>query len=116
MQTSESRGSEPSSQFGFESQVIPDVDGDGAAEMVIGATNAGGDLSGAIYGLAEVWTPVPGPQRMRTCGSFAVRSAPRLGHAVELGDVGADGTVELLVSGPGADRVWVLDPSALFTE
>ena len=40
----------------------------------------------------------------------------QLGHAVALGDVGADGTVELLVSGPGADRLWVLDPSALFTE
>ena len=109
-------GMEPSSQFGFESQIVPDVDGDGAAEMVIGATNAGGDLSGAIYGLAEVWTP--GTRTTADADVWVIRGAvgARLGHAVELGDVGADGTVELLVSGPGADRVWVLDPSALFTE
>ena len=109
-------GSEPSSQFGFESQVIPDVDGDGAAEMVIGATNAGGDLSGAIYGLSEVWTP--GTRTTADADVWVIRGAvgARLGHAVTLGDVGADGTLELLVSGPGADRVWILDPSALFTD
>ena len=65
-----------SSQFGFESQVILDVDGDGAAEVVIGATNAGGDLSGAVYGLSESGRPGPGPPRTPMCGSFVGRSAP----------------------------------------
>ena len=109
-------GMELGSQFGFGSQVLPDADGDGAAEIVIGAYNAGGDFSGAIYGVPEVWTP-----GTRTTGDedvWVIRGAvgAQLGHAVTLGDVGADGTEEFLVSAPGEDRVWVLDPSALFTE
>ena len=39
-----------------------------------------------------------------------------LGRTMTLGDIGADGTEELLISEPGTDRVWILDPSALFPD
>ena len=109
-------GTELRSQFGFENQIIPDADGDGAAEIVVGAYNAGADLSGAIYGFQEVWTP-----GTRSIDDSDVRvvygeAGSELGRALMLGDVDADGTEELMVSEPGLDRVWVLDPSALFPD
>ena len=96
--------------------MIPDADGDGAAEIVIGAYNAGGDLSGAIYGLAEVWTP--GTRTTEDDDVWVVHGevGSQFGRAVILGDVGADGTDDLVIAGPGLDRVWIIEPSVLFTD
>ena len=44
------------------------------------------------------------------------RASSMFGYKVVSGDVGADGEVELLISEPGQDRIWVLSPSALFSE
>jgi hypothetical protein len=76
-----------------------DFDGDGRADLVVGAPNASA-LRGAVYvylGGAEI-------EECGSCRFHGAETDGRFGHAVAAaGDVNADGYVDLLVGAPGAD-------------
>ena len=112
-------GVEPGAQFGHQSVIASDADGDGAEEIIIsayGTTRADGSTSGAIYGLPEVWTP--GTRSADDADARVVfgEASGVLGYSMVLGDVGADGTERLLIADVGWDQVWVLEPSELFPD
>ena len=107
-------GTEAGSFFALQARILSDADGDGRDELLVSAYNAGGDLSGAIYGFREAWTP--GTRSQDDGGVLVIRGLPgsEFGRTMSYGDVGADGADDLLVSEPGFDRVWLIEPSAIF--
>ena len=84
--------------FGFVSAPIPDVDGDGVPELLIGAPlhdSAGGN-AGRIY----LYDGRTGAERFHADGGGA---AERLGHSVrDAGDVDGDGVADVIAGGPGS--------------
>ncbi len=87
-------------------QVIPDVDGDGLAELMVASHGADADVTGA--GRISVFmgatltsstslTPADADQTFT-----GVDEDERLG-AMAVGDIDADGTLDLLIGSPGAD-------------
>jgi len=113
-------GTELGSQFGYDATTVPDVDGDSQPELIVSAFMADLDEvdSGAVYGFKGAWLEGGGVRSTddldvsRVTGS----ASGKFGYKVVSGDVGADGEVELLISEPGQDRIWVLSPSTLFPE
>ncbi len=94
--------------FGWVSAPLPDLDGDAAAELVIGAPfhASGGASAGRIY----VYSGRSGTELFHADGGAAGES---LGHSVRAaGDLDADGVEDVLAGGrgtataPGAARVF----------
>ena len=85
--------------------VSGDLDGDGHAELVVGA--AGDDVRGQnagtvyVFGgpLAPALAPLPATQARTTL--FSVRSYDRFGTALALHDLDRDGRLDLMVGAPG---------------
>ena len=94
------------SSYGFRAQEVaplPDLDGDGRRELAFGLPFRAGFL--ANDGTLRTWRDM-------------VRASPALGSVptgsdlgfrfAELGDLGGDGTLELALSLPGINEVWIL--------
>ena len=114
-------GTEVGSQFGYDSAIVPDVDGDGQAELIVSAYSS--DLvdedAGAVFGFYGAWTDASGTTRSADDLDVTRMSGAASGHfgrSVVVGDVGADGEVEVLIAEPGGDQVWLLSPLAMFPE
>ena len=90
-------GTGPLAGFGSSVASAGDVDGDGFADVVVGAPNEGGGAPGTVYlypggpsGLSAMPTAIPGPADHLYFGN-AVASA---------GDVNGDGYADVLIAGP----------------
>lgn len=89
-------GETPSDTFGWTSENLGDLDGDGAADFIIGAIGHSG--GGASAGKAYVFSGRDG----HLLHSIAGGVGERMGYAVaSAGDANADGTPDYLVSAPG---------------
>jgi hypothetical protein len=103
------------SRLGYAAEMVPDVDGDGSDDMVVSAhgMEVAGEEAGAIYG---VLGPFESGTRAVADESVAIHGQPGdwLGYRMTLGDVGADGELNLLVSAHRNSRVYVLAPESIF--
>jgi len=108
-------GTELGARFGYFAAVVPDVDGDGSDELLVSAFNSDvlGTDGGAVYGVLGPWTGgthvVPG-----VAPAIYGDAGGQLGISMAVGDIRADGSVDIAISEHGSDRVWLLDPEALF--
>jgi len=90
-------GSAPDSHFGRALENLGDLNGDGLAELAVGAPREGSDQRGALWiysagglGGVPLFGPLPGSGKDDALGS-AVASA---------GDVNGDGTLDIIVGAP----------------
>ena len=113
-------GTEIGSQFGFDAAIVPDVDGDGQQELLVGAYAADIDEvdSGAVYGFRGAWLDGGGVRTVDDLDVTRVQGSGVgfFGFKVAVGDVGADGEVDVVLSEHGLDQVWVLSPAVIFGE
>ena len=90
------RGESPADSFGWTSENLGDLDGDGAADFIVGAIGYPGD--GSAAGKAYVYSGRDG----RLLHSVAGAARDRLGYAVaSAGDANADGTPDYVIGAPG---------------
>ena len=110
-------GTELGAGFGSFAVVVPDVDGDGADELLVSAFNSdvlstGG---GAVYAVSGPWTGgtrvVPGVEP-----AIYGDSGAQLGISMAVGDIRSDGSVDIAISGHGVDKVWLIEPEAMFLD
>jgi hypothetical protein len=110
-------GTELGAGFGSFAVVVPDVEGDGADELLVSAFNS--DVlstdGGAVYAVSGPWTGgthvVPG-----VVPAVYGDSGVQLGISMAVGDIGSDGSVDIAISGHGVDKVWLIEPEALFLD
>jgi hypothetical protein len=108
-------GTELGAQFGYFAAVVPDVDGDGSDELLVSAFNS--DVlstdGGAVYAVSGPWTGgtrvVPG-----VAPAIYGESSAQLGISMAVGDILADGSVDIAISEHGVDTVWLIEPEVLF--
>ena len=110
------QGTETGGRFAASAADVPDVDGDGSREILISARKDGtvGTYAGAVYAAAG---PFLGGVRVVPGFDLAVHghaASAQFGGAIAVGDVGADGALDVVIASPGASRVWVYSPEALF--
>ena len=107
-------GVQPGSWFGAAMGAVPDVDGDGLSELVIGAPNADGPASddgakhGAVYGFMSPWTPGSRTIESETRALHGSQPDATLGLSIAVGDIGANGVVDIAVAEPNESTVYVL--------
>ena len=100
-------GSTSGDRAGWSIDVIGDVDGDGIAEVAIGApqNDDNGSNAGAVYLLSggdeDDWGSISGPST--ATATILGGSGDRAGWHVSGGDVDGDGMADLLVGAPYAD-------------
>jgi hypothetical protein len=100
-------GAAAAEQFGFVSERVADIDGDGVSELIVGAPTS--RAMAASGGRAQVFSgadgsPIPGREWV------GVTESGFLGASVsDAGDVNGDGVTDLIVGAPGAPFA----PSAL---
>jgi hypothetical protein len=103
------------SRFGYAMETVGDVDGDGSVDMLVSAyeTSTTGSNAGAVYG---VLGPFEAGVRVVPDEATGVHGSEDdgLGFRMTVGDVGADGAVDVVISGHGNDRLWMIAPEDLF--
>jgi hypothetical protein len=103
-------GEDAGDQIGH-SSALADTDGDGLADLLLGAVSADGpgngrDLAGQVYlvpGSSLSSSPVDtraGQEALRVYGAAPV---DRLGRSVALGDLNGDGAADLIMAASGSD-------------
>ena len=110
-------GAEFNGGFGTTIAIVPDVDGDMSPELLVGApmTSATGTQAGSVYGLYGPWESGV----MSTALGAKVlhgESIENLGSSIAVGDVGLDGTIDILLGAPGSNMVYGLSASDWFLD
>ena len=108
-------GDQLGSWFGAAMAGVPDLDGDGVPELVVGAPNADGpdsgdgDNHGAVYGLMSPWPA--GSRALGLDDRVLHGSLPNagLGLSVAAGDILLDGSVDIAVAEPSLSITYVLN-------
>ncbi|CAM9609391.1 unnamed protein product, partial [Laminaria digitata] len=117
------RGATTSDAAGFDLAAAGDVNGDGAADMIIGAHQAdpSGSMSGeayVVFGSAD-WTASTVDLADLGAGGLTFEGSARrayLGHKVAgAGDVNDDGFSDVIVSAYGADEAYVFYGASTFS-
>ena len=89
---------EPGERFGAALATLPDTDGDGKPELLVGAPGAA--LRGPDAGAAHLVSIASGKRLLTLDGAAAYDG---FGQAVATGDVDGDGATDLIVGAHGAD-------------
>ena len=112
------RGSEFNSEFGTTIAVVPDMDGDLSPELLVGAPKSRlmGTQTGAVYGLLGPWTTAPDSTAVGGKVLHGKEIQEFLGTSIAVGDVGADGIIDIVVGAPGSDTVYGMSAVDWFTD
>ncbi len=100
-------GEAASSRAGWAVELVPDFDGDGAADLAVGApyVSSGSALCGKVYMLSGGPRAWVGVNALADASISWLGEAPgdHLGSAIAAGDADADGLSDLLLGAPDAD-------------
>ena len=107
-------GPEPDAWFGAAMAAIPDLNGDGSIELIIGAPKVDGpnledgNDHGALYGFLGPWFEGTRATDANTRVVYGTQPDAELGGTVAVGDVGLDGAIDIAVAEPDDARIYVL--------